>query len=154
MLGFVQPTSSATTQRCPKERCIGREYHRTRARRDLSALGLPGEGCEAAPVNQAPSKTTFSFQMRVLLCERCGAPIDVALAGGVTPCKYCGAQLMIAGRDERAIFQPGASPAPLPEPERLNRLRQQDNQPLLPPASASQPMLSLQPKQGRRLRPF
>lgn len=73
----------------------------------------------------------------MLLCERCGAPIEAEMAGGVAHCRYCGVQNMLQGRDERPVFQPGMS-APLPEPERIQRLRMQDHQPLLPPAGLEQ----------------
>lgn len=37
-------------------------------------------------------KTAFSTQARVLLCQHCGAPIEVANAGGLSPCSFCEAQ--------------------------------------------------------------
>src|SRR5262249_50734103 len=79
-------------------------------------------------------KTTFSTQVRILLCSNCGAPLEASIAGGQTACRYCSAMNQLAGRDDR--FLAGAQQqAPIPEPERIARLRSQDGRPLLPPAS-------------------
>jgi hypothetical protein len=78
---------------------------------------------------------TFSDQRRVLLCEHCGAPFDALPAGGSVQCRYCNAYSAIGQRDERPVFAALPAQAPLPEPERLIRLRAQDGRPMLPPGS-------------------
>jgi hypothetical protein len=77
--------------------------------------------------------TMFSPQAHVVLCEHCGAPIEAAVSGGTHPCRYCGAQNRIVGRNEALLAQPKGPP--VPEMERLARLRAQDGRPLLPPPS-------------------
>ena len=77
--------------------------------------------------------TTFSFQLRILLCTHCGAPLEASPAGGQIPCRYCHAVNLLSVRDNRPVF--GAPQAPISEQERLNRLRAQDGKPLLPPPS-------------------
>jgi hypothetical protein len=77
--------------------------------------------------------TTFSFQLRILLCTHCGAPLEASPAGGQIPCRYCQAVNHLSGRDDRPAFAP--QQAPISEQERLNRLRAQDGKPLLPPPS-------------------
>jgi hypothetical protein len=77
--------------------------------------------------------TTFSFQLRILLCTHCGAPLEASPAGGQIPCRYCHAVNQLSVRDDRPAFAP--TQAPISEQERLGRLRAQDGKPLLPPAS-------------------
>ena len=79
--------------------------------------------------------STFNAQLRVLLCPQCGAPVEVSPAGGVAPCRFCGAQAQIAQRDESLdqVLRPQRQP--LPEGERLARLRQQAGKPLIPPGN-------------------
>jgi uncharacterized Zn finger protein (UPF0148 family) len=77
--------------------------------------------------------TTFSYQIRALLCDQCGAPLLGTLAGGQVPCRYCGATNMLRVRDDRALFEHRAQP--MSEQERIARLRMQDGRPMLPPAS-------------------
>lgn len=84
--------------------------------------------------------TTFSHELRILLCEQCGAPLEVGLGGGQVQCRYCGAAHAAVGRDERPVVV-AAAKAQIPEHERIARLRAQDGRPLLPPAS----LLSLMP---------
>jgi tetratricopeptide (TPR) repeat protein len=84
---------------------------------------------------------TFSDQRRVLLCEHCGAPFEALPAGGSVQCRYCNAYSAIGQRDERPVFAGLPAQQPLPEPERLIRLRAQDGRPMLPPGS----LLSLMP---------
>jgi uncharacterized Zn finger protein (UPF0148 family) len=78
--------------------------------------------------------TTFSYQIRALLCDQCGAPLLGTLAGGQVPCRYCGATNVLRVRDDRALFDV-ARARPMNEQERLARLRMQDGHPMLPPAS-------------------
>ncbi|EYF04631.1 hypothetical protein [Chondromyces apiculatus] len=42
--------------------------------------------------------TIFSHDVRVLLCARCGAPLEAPVAGGTVGCRYCRAQNMFAAR--------------------------------------------------------
>ncbi|MCC6649359.1 MAG: hypothetical protein IT374_27780 [Polyangiaceae bacterium] len=77
---------------------------------------------------------SYTTQVRVLLCAQCGAPIEVSPNGGLSACRYCGAQLELAARSALPAFAPPVRAA-LSEPERLARLRMQDNRPLLPPQS-------------------
>ena len=37
------------------------------------------------------AKTIFSYDVRILACQNCGAPINASLEGGQTSCEYCGA---------------------------------------------------------------
>ena len=79
--------------------------------------------------------TTFSHERRVLVCEHCGAPFEAMTTGGTVQCRYCNTYSAVGVRDERPVFASVAAQAPVPEPERLNRLRAQDGRPMLPPAS-------------------
>jgi hypothetical protein len=83
--------------------------------------------------------TMFSPAVHVVLCQNCGAPIDAAIQGGMLPCRYCGAQNLVCARNEALVTEPRG--APIPEYERLARLRAQDGRPLLPPQS----LLALMP---------
>jgi DNA-directed RNA polymerase subunit RPC12/RpoP len=78
-------------------------------------------------------KTVFSRELRLLLCPQCGAPVEAAIAGGAVACKYCGAALMLPPRDESHDVAHAAAPPQMGEAERFQRLREQDNRPLLPP---------------------
>ncbi len=76
--------------------------------------------------------TSFSYQLRVAACDRCGAPCEAAVTGGSFACRFCHAQNYVDVRDE-ALVAPARPP--LPEHERIARLRMQDGRPLLPPPS-------------------
>ncbi len=79
--------------------------------------------------------TLFGTQLRVLLCEHCGAPLEAALQGGRVQCGYCRATNEVRARFDH--FDQ-AHATQLPEPERLARLRMQDQGPApLPPSIAS-----------------
>jgi len=67
--------------------------------------------------------TFFRFDLRVVPCETCGAPLDAAKAGGRTACRYCGAEEELAPREEAPLV---VGPR-LSEPERLESLRRQDS---------------------------
>lgn len=79
--------------------------------------------------------TSFSYQVRVAACDRCGAPSEVAVAGGAFACRFCGAQNHLDVRDE-GIVAPARPP--MSEHDRIARLRMQDGKPLLPPPSLQQ----------------
>ncbi len=79
-------------------------------------------------------RTTFTTQVRVLLCESCGAPLEAPVGGAAVACSYCRAQNVVARRDERPTLGAPAV-APIDEAERMRRLRMQDGRPLVPPAS-------------------
>ncbi len=78
-------------------------------------------------------KRVPGFDDRVLACEACAAPLEVALEGGEATCRACGGTNVVAARPEakRLSF----STSGLTEEERLNRLRSQDHKPLLAPDS-------------------
>jgi hypothetical protein len=83
----------------------------------------------------APARS-FSHEVRVLLCAACGAPLDASLEGGSTPCRYCNAINLLERRNEDGDIAEAeqARAAALDESERIERLRQQDGQPMaLPP---------------------
>jgi hypothetical protein len=79
-----------------------------------------------------PMDTSFSYQLRVAACDRCGAPCEAAVSGGSFACRFCHAHNQLATRDE-ALVAPAR--APVNEHERIARLRMQDGKPLLPPPS-------------------
>lgn len=80
-------------------------------------------------------RTHFTAEIRVLLCEACGAPLEAPVAGGQFACTYCRAMNMVSTRDERPTLGMPAMPVPIDENERLRRLRMQDGRPLMPPPS-------------------
>jgi hypothetical protein len=77
--------------------------------------------------------TSFSYQLRVAACDRCGGPCEVNVAGGSFACRFCNAHNQLALRDETLLAPPAY--APVSEQERLTRLRMQDGKPLEPPSS-------------------
>ncbi len=92
-------------------------------------------------------KTVFDQALRVLACESCGAPVQGTIAGGRVRCDYCNAINMLPARnDERDRATHHQSK--LSEGERYQRLRAQDNKPLLPPASLQSLMSQGQLAQG------
>jgi hypothetical protein len=80
---------------------------------------------------QAPTQT-FGYAFRAVLCPRCGAPLSAPATGGPAPCSGCGSGAQVAPRDERPLSQIEPAP-PIPEPERIQRLRAQVGRPLTPP---------------------
>lgn len=76
-------------------------------------------------------KTVFDYQVRVLLCENCGAPLEAMPSAPVVRCKHCNAENRVGVRTEGfSIPQRHVS-----EPERIGRLRMQDGRPLVAPQS-------------------
>ena len=80
------------------------------------------------------AKTLYSHELRKLLCPNCGAPVEVAIAGGTVRCAYCGASHQVARRDESADIQQAAQAPTMGESERLAMLRAQDASPRPLPA--------------------
>lgn len=76
--------------------------------------------------------TLFRYDVRILMCEQCGAPLDAAPEGGHVACRFCQARNQIGRRNVTMV---GASPnrPRLSEPERIMRLRAQDGRPMVPP---------------------
>ncbi len=81
--------------------------------------------------------TTFSAEIRVLLCSNCGAALQMGLSGGQAQCQYCRAVNQAGVRDERPLVDAAmqATRQHISEDERIARLRMQDGKPLLPPPS-------------------
>ena len=81
--------------------------------------------------------TSFSAEIRVLLCSNCGAALQMGLSGGQAQCQYCRAVNQAGMRDERPLVDPAmaATRQQISEDERIARLRMQDGKPLLPPPS-------------------
>ncbi len=73
-------------------------------------------------------KTVFSFEIRVVTCNACGAPIAVGEAGGRQDCSHCG-----GSQDAEAASRAVTRSAAMPEAERLERLRQADRGSVRPP---------------------
>jgi hypothetical protein len=80
-------------------------------------------------------RTAFTAEIRILLCESCGAPLEAPVDGGPITCAYCRAQNVVSTRDERPTLGMPAVPVPVSEEERMQRLRSQDGRPLVPPQS-------------------
>lgn len=83
---------------------------------------------------------TFSYDLRVLLCPQCGAPIEAKPEGGLFKCNFCGVNMMLGSRLGQAPAPPAAPAAPTApagaaddEGRRLEALRAQDGKPLMPP---------------------
>lgn len=72
---------------------------------------------------QQPCASSHARQRRFVVCDRCGASLEVALQGGVARCTHCGADNQVRVPAEIAL-QP--SPAAT-EQERLTRLAAQDH---------------------------
>lgn len=69
--------------------------------------------------------STFSHSLRILMCASCGGPVEGALAGGSVRCSYCGAENVLAPRDDREDLAAAAQPLAMSEMERVGRLREQ-----------------------------
>ena len=79
-------------------------------------------------------RNNYTTEVRILLCESCGAPLEVGADGGVVACSYCRVQNHVLRRNPDGFAIPAPSP-PVDENERLRRLRMQDGKPMVPPAS-------------------
>jgi len=66
------------------------------------------------------------YDLRLLLCQTCGAPIEAFPQGGQVRCAYCNSIYTLAPRKERAEDFSSAAPAqPLTEEQRFEKLRSQ-----------------------------
>ncbi len=54
---------------------------------------------------------TFRHDVRLLACLECGGPAEVAVAGGVLRCAYCGAEVVHSPREELDLRAAGATEA-------------------------------------------
>ncbi|HNS97839.1 MAG TPA: hypothetical protein PLJ27_03910 [Polyangiaceae bacterium] len=66
--------------------------------------------------------TTFATDIRMLLCEHCGAPLEATIQGGSISCGFCNATNIVQPRLDRFESVPSTQ---LSESERLARLRMQ-----------------------------
>jgi len=73
----------------------------------------------------------FGYEVRVLMCRECGAPLEAETAGGSFRCDYCGVTNRIMPRQSEARLSHGA----LSEQDRMARLWAQNGRPIPPPAS-------------------
>ncbi|MGE0787235.1 MAG: hypothetical protein AB7S26_16305 [Sandaracinaceae bacterium] len=85
------------------------------------------------------TRKTYTTQVRVLLCQQCGAPLETAEQGGAVACGYCRVENQVSRRRDALPFAPPSMP--IDENERQRRLRSQDGRPLVPPPSLV-PLLS------------
>lgn len=74
-------------------------------------------------------KTVFSFELRVITCSQCGAPVTVGSAGGRLDCDHCQSP-----QQARAPSRALPRTAPMPEHQRIEALRRQDRGPVQAPA--------------------
>lgn len=84
-------------------------------------------------------QAAFAFELRVVTCTECGAPVEVGEAGGALACAYCKSPQ----RPRAASRAVPRAPA-LPEPQRIALLGAQDRAPLAPPADLASLFVGLQ----------
>lgn len=77
-------------------------------------------------------QTAFAFELRIVACTVCGAPLAVGSAGGRLQCEYC-RSTQVAHAPARAVERA----APIAEPQRIAHLHQQDHSALEVPASVA-----------------
>lgn len=74
----------------------------------------------------------FSFDVRVLMCRNCGAPLQTGFTGGEVVCSYCGTTNVFTPRKEEPV-EPSSESQMLSEEERIALLKRQDGkQPEIP----------------------
>jgi|GEM_PF-598219 len=74
----------------------------------------------------------FCFDIRVLMCSNCGAPLQTAFAGGTVTCGYCGTINVFTPRREEPV-EPMAAAMEIDEEQRMALLQRQDGiQPEVP----------------------
>lgn len=69
---------------------------------------------------------SYAFELRVLCCAQCGAPVQAALSGGSVTCSYCQTVNHVVTRDDSAARATAGAPATMSEAQRIESLRQQD----------------------------
>lgn len=84
------------------------------------------------------ARKNYTTEVRVLLCEMCGAPLELTPRAAAVACSYCGAQSQVVRRASSPI---APSSMPIDEDTRIQRLRMQDGRPFVPPASL-QPLMA------------
>ena len=73
----------------------------------------------------------LQYDLRVVPCDTCGAPLEGVRAGGRVACRFCQSEQQLLPREEaRLVVGPR-----VPEPERIAMLRQQDMLPRAVPAA-------------------
>ncbi len=89
----------------------------------------------------------YGYDVRVLACQACGAPLQAAIAGGLATCAYCGAVNELRARDDREDRERATAShdASISESERMARLREQRSEDALPEAIVD----ALAPDDGR-----
>jgi len=85
--------------------------------------------CLMAPVPS--NERIFDHDVRVLICDECGAPLPAPLDGGAVACQFCGATFDLAARAEVPLR--GYRSVGLDEAKRLETLRKQDVDPIFAP---------------------
>lgn len=81
-------------------------------------------------------RTHYTTEIRVLLCDGCGAPIEATPQGGQVACAYCRAQNQVRLRPKESALAPPR--LTMSDEERWRLLRMQDGKPMIaPPALAS-----------------
>lgn len=73
--------------------------------------------------------TSFSYRLRVLACDGCGAAVELPHGGGHGRCHRCGSPMAAPIRPETAVPR---SP-PMQDQVRMTHLRQQDGRPVMRP---------------------
>ncbi len=115
------------TEDCPTEPS-------TQSRAALSAFAEWESLREQGSLRGDVPRNNYTTEVRILLCESCGAPLEVGADGGVVACSYCRVQNHVLRRNPEGFATPAKS-LPVDENERLRRLRMQDGKPMVPPAS-------------------
>jgi len=78
-------------------------------------------------------RSDFDRSVRVLACPKCGAPVEVPLAGDTVACPACGTRTDHPPLDETAAIVGLTTPPPDDDDARIERLRAQDGKGLTLP---------------------
>lgn len=76
-------------------------------------------------------KTAYGLEARLLICDHCSAPFEAGIEAGLVRCSYCGTSTQLAARGANSTLAGAVSQ--MSEPERYQKLREQDGKPLMPP---------------------
>ena len=76
-------------------------------------------------------RTHYTTEIRVLLCDACGAPIEATPEGGQVACAYCRAQNQIRLKPKESALAPPQQM--ISDDERWRLLRMQDGKPMVAP---------------------